>query len=64
MAKKKENSKSTEDILNQTNDLLKKLLIVQLGLAGIPQLKIRSIVGGGMNEINAILKNLKGAKGG
>ncbi len=64
MAKKKESSKSTEDILEQTNDLLRKLLIVQLGLAGIPQAKIRTIVGVDMNQINAIVKNLKGVKGG
>ena len=58
---KKEATKTMDDLLVQTNDLLRKSLIVQLGLAGIAQVKIRSVVGGGMNEINAILKHIKGA---
>lgn len=39
-------------------ELLRKLIIVQLGLAGVPQRHIRRIVGGGIGEINAIAKLL------
>lgn len=42
----------------QTVELLRKSLIVQLGLAGVGQLQIRTIVGGSMNDINAIMKLL------
>ena len=48
----------------KTVDLLRKLLIVQLGLAGVGQAQIRTIVGGGMNDINAIVKLLNSGKRG
>lgn len=40
-------------------DLLRDLMIIQLGLAGIAQDKIRIIAGVGMNRVNRIVKNLK-----
>ncbi len=40
-------------------ELLWKLTIVQLGLADVGQAQIREIVGGSMNEINAIVKLLR-----
>jgi hypothetical protein len=43
----------------RTVDLLRKLTIVQLGLAGVGQAQIRKIVGGSMNDINAIVKLLR-----
>lgn len=52
------------DIGERTVELLRKLLIVQLGLAGVGQAQIRSIVGGGMNDINAIVKLLNSGKRG
>ena len=45
-----------------TNAAIRKLMIVQLGLAGIGQANIRKIVGGNMNEINGIVKLLKPKK--
>lgn len=46
------------DTAAHTVELLRKSLIVQLGLAGVGQLQIRTIVGGSMNDINAIVKLL------
>ena len=48
----------------RTAELLRKLMIVQLGLAGVGQLQIRQIVGGGMGEINSIVKLLRYKKRG
>ena len=45
-------SNSTEE----TVDLLRKLLIVQLGLAGIPQKNIQAIVGVSTKKVNEIMK--------
>lgn len=42
-----------------TNDLLRDLLIVQLGMAGVPQLQIREIVGVEMRRVNRIMKHFK-----
>lgn len=47
------------DTATRTVELLRKSLIVQLGLAGVGQLQIRTIVGGSMNDINAIVKLLR-----
>ena len=41
-----------------TTDLLRDLLILQLGLAKVPQDKIRKIAGCGMNRVNDILKHI------
>jgi hypothetical protein len=45
-------------------ELLRTLTIVQLGLAGVGQAQIRKIVGGSMNDINAIVKLLHSGKRG
>lgn len=47
------------DPAGKSVDLLRKLIIVQLGLAGVGQAQIRKIAGGGMAEINAIVKLLR-----
>jgi hypothetical protein len=48
----------------QIVELLRKSLIVQLGLAGVGQLQIRAIVGGSMNDINAIIKLVRSGQRG
>ena len=40
-------------------ELLRTLIIVELGLAGVGQAQIRKIVGGSMNDINGIVKLLR-----
>lgn len=45
-----------------TDDLLRDLLIVQLGIAGLTQRQIREIVGVDMNRVSRIIKHFK--KGG
>jgi hypothetical protein len=42
-----------------TNELLRDLLIVQLGLAGVTQNDIREIVEVDINRVNRICKHLK-----
>jgi hypothetical protein len=54
----------SQDVDERTVDLLRKMLIVQLGLGGVGQAQIRTIVGGGMNDINAIVKLLNSGKRG
>lgn len=39
-------------------ELLRDLLILQLGLAKVPQDKIRKIAGCGMNRVNDMLKHI------
>lgn len=46
--------KSTEE----STELLRTLIIVQLGLAGIPRQNIRSIAGCDMNRVTKILKRI------
>jgi hypothetical protein len=48
----------------KTDGLLRTLIIVQLGLAGVGQAQIRKIVGGAMGDINAIVKLLNSGKRG
>jgi hypothetical protein len=55
---KKKQKKET----NPTAELLKALLIVELSKAGVPQLEIRKIVGGGIHRVNRIVKLLKKGK--
>jgi hypothetical protein len=43
-------------------DLVIKLTIVQLGLAGVGQHDIRKIVGGDIRRINGIVRHLKKIK--
>jgi len=52
----------TTDPSTRTVELLRTLTIVQLGLGGVGQAQIRQIVGGSMNEINAIVKLLRPKK--
>jgi transposase len=42
-----------------TEELLRDLLIVQLGLAGLTQRQIREIVGVDIHRVNRIVKHLK-----
>lgn len=42
-----------------TNELLRNLLIVQLGLAGLTQHQIREIVGVDIHRVNRIMKHFK-----
>ncbi len=44
---------------NTTNELLKDLLIVQLGLAGLTQHQIREVVGVDIYRVNSIVKYFK-----
>jgi hypothetical protein len=48
--------------VDATVEVLKDMLITQLGLAGVPQQSIRKIVGCSINRVNAIVKHLKRAK--
>jgi hypothetical protein len=51
----------------ESNDfikVLKDILITQLGMAGVPQLRIREIVGGDIGRVNRIVKHLKNARRG
>lgn len=43
----------------RTADLVRDLIIIQLGLAGVGQKEIRDIVGSDMNHINRIVKLLR-----
>jgi len=47
------------------DDLLRDLIIIQLGIAGVTQKDIRDIVGVDIHRVNRIVKTLrkKGAKG-
>jgi hypothetical protein len=45
--------------LADTAEILRDLLIVQLGLAGVPQQKIRAIVGVDIGRVNRIVRHLK-----
>jgi hypothetical protein len=51
-----------QDATERTADQLRTLTIVQLGLAGVGQREIRSIVGCDMTEVNAIVKLLRRRK--
>jgi hypothetical protein len=42
----------------ERTDLLRKILIVQLGLAGVPQNTVRAIVGGDIKRVNDVMKHL------
>lgn len=57
MAAKKNAKREKND-----TEVLKDLLIVQLGVAGVPQTKVREIVGCDMNRVNRILKYVKPKK--
>jgi len=50
--------------MDKVVEVLKDILITQLGLAGVPQQSIRKIVGCSINRVNDIVKHLKSAKRG
>jgi len=54
------NSKADPDI--EVAELLRSLLIIQLGLAKVPQNDIRKIVGCGIGRVNNVLKHLPKVK--
>jgi len=56
---KKKRTKKSESI----EDLLRDLMIVQLGLAGLSQHQIREIVGVDIYRVGRILKHVKKRKG-
>jgi hypothetical protein len=60
MAKRLEQGDPAERIA----ELLRKLIIVQLSLAGVGQAQIREIVGGSMGEVNGIAKLIRSTKRG
>jgi hypothetical protein len=47
---------------DSTNALLRDLLITRLGMAGLPQLTIREIVGVDIYQVNRIVKHFKRIK--
>lgn len=57
MPGKKQNDRQGE----QATELLRDLLIAQLGLAGVAQADIRKIAGCDMNRVNKIVKPIKKA---
>jgi hypothetical protein len=54
--------KSNKEEQNPTAELLRDLLIVELGKAGVPQLEIRKILGCDIHRVSRIVKHLKKAK--
>ncbi len=51
--------KRTQKKKNTSEDFLRDILIVQLGLAGLTQHQIRKIVGCEMKHVASILKHFK-----
>ena len=56
----KTSTNTVENLLDQTNDLLRKQLILQLALMGVPHQTIRQMVKCDMKYITNLLKPLKG----
>jgi hypothetical protein len=52
------NANTSKGSPNEQTELLRTLVIVQLGLAGVPQQKIRAIARCDMNRVSSILKHL------
>jgi len=48
--------------VDTTIEVLKDILITQLGIAGVPQQDIRKIVGCDINRVSAIVRHVKAAK--
>ena len=44
---------------DEANEILNDLLIVQLGLGGVPRPQIRKIVGCDIHRVNKIVRHLK-----
>jgi hypothetical protein len=55
----KQNAVTSEE---ETTELLRNLLILQLGLAKVPQDKIRKIAGCSINRVNDMLKHVPKAR--
>ena len=49
----------TKRVTDDTTEVLKDLLIVQLGVAGVRQQDIRAIVGVDMNRVSRIVRHIK-----
>lgn len=58
MGKAQKRQRDSDD----TAELLKDILITQLGMGGVPQQSIREIVGCDINRVSRIVKHLKSAK--
>jgi hypothetical protein len=54
--------KGTTRTTDAQTELIRTLVIIQLGLAGVPQQRIRSIAKCNMNRVSRILKNVKPKK--
>lgn len=52
-----------EEMLEDVRELLKDQMIIQLGLAGVPQQQIRQIVKTDIMRVNRIVKQLKKSGG-
>jgi len=48
--------------MDTTVEVLKDILITQLGIAGVPQQNIRKIVGCDINRVSAIVRHVKPAR--
>jgi aspartyl aminopeptidase len=55
-------AKSKQKKAETVEDILRDLMIVQLGLAGLSQHSIREIVGVDMHRVSRILKHFKSTK--
>ena len=58
MAKRSKRKKKADS----TENLIRNLMIVQMGLAGVGQREIRAVVGGSIDDVNSIVKHLKKSK--
>ncbi len=52
-------SDTVEELLRDLNNLIRDQMIIQLGLAGVPQRQIREIVGVDITRVNRLVKPLK-----
>jgi hypothetical protein len=55
-------AKRTRKPNNEMTELLRDLLIVQLGLVDVPQAKIREIAGCDLNRVNRVVSLLRRRK--
>lgn len=56
---KRATASSKKSRADSTDELLRDLLITQLGIAGVPQLTIREIVACDVHRVSRIVKHLK-----
>lgn len=61
--KRQKSNQSIEELLTVLTETIRDQIIVQLGLAGIPQQLIREIVKTDIVRVNGIVKRLKKAGG-